>query len=112
MLIGLAAERKMKIDQMDAVTAFLQGDLEEEIYIQHDDGTGRVYRLNRAMYGLKQSGRQWNKCLDTTLRSFWLIKSAVDPCVYYEEGGQLMIAIYVDDFLIFWRDMKLRDKLH
>lgn len=53
---------------MDAITAYLQGDLEEDIYTQQpdgfDDNSGRVCKMKKAMYGLKQSGRQWNKCLD------------------------------------------------
>lgn len=52
---------------MDAITAFLQGDLEEEIYVQQPDGfrdgSNRVCKLIKAMYGLKQSGRQWNNNL-------------------------------------------------
>lgn len=54
--------RACKIDQMDAVTTFLQGDLNKEIYIEQpevfSDGTKRVGKLNRAMYGLKQAGRK------------------------------------------------------
>lgn len=48
-----------------------------------------------AMYGLKQSGRQSNKCLDEALQSFGLIKSKLDPCVYYTKEIDLIIAIYV-----------------
>lgn len=61
LLIALAVKWNIKIDQMDAVTAFLQGDLDEEIFIEqppsYSDGSGRVCKLKRAMYGLKQSGR-------------------------------------------------------
>lgn len=114
-LIALAAQRGLRIDQMDAVTAYLQGDLDAEIYtLQPDgfnDGSGRVCKLKKAMYGLKQSGRQWNKCLDEALLSFGLAKSMLDPCVYYTKDNSLIIAIYVDDFLIFWRDAAVRDEL-
>lgn len=114
-LIALAVKLKLHIDQMDAVTAFLQGDLSEEIYmLQPDgcsDGSKRVCKLNKSMYGLKQSGRQWNKKLEQMLKSFGLRKSKVDPCVYFAEDKQLIVAIYVDDILIFWRDAAIRDKL-
>lgn len=114
-LIALAAKWKMNIDQMDAVTAFLQGDLEEEIYVQQpegfDDNSGRVCKLNKSMYGLKQSSRQWNIKLDGVLKSFGLTKSTVDPCVYFNQCSSLIIAIYVDDVLIFWRDKDVRDDL-
>lgn len=114
-LIALAAQRGMEIDQMDAVTAYLQGTLDEDIYtLQPDgfeDGSSKVCKLHKAMYGLKQSGRRWNQCLDSALISFELQKSAEDPCVYYNVDGSLIIAIYVDDFLIFWKDASVRDEL-
>lgn len=78
LLIALAVKRGMNIDQMDAVTAYLQGTLDEDIYTMQpegfDDGSGKVCKLHRAMYGLEQSGRQWNICLDTALLSFQLLK--------------------------------------
>lgn len=100
---------------MDAVTAYLQGDLDESIYTQQpdgfDDGTGRVCHLKKAMYGLKQSGLQWNKCLDAALKSFGLIRSKSDPCVYFTSDVNLIVTIYVDDFLIFWSAESIRDAL-
>lgn len=115
LLIAMAVQREMGIDQMDAVTAYLQGSLEEEIYTTQpegfEDGSGRVCKLHKAMYGLKQSGRQWNQCLDAALLSFNLNKSKEDPCVYYTDDGKLIVAIYVDDFLIFWKDVLVRDDL-
>lgn len=114
-LIALAAKRNMKIDQMDAVTAYLQGDLEEEIYMDqpegYNDGSGRFCRLNKAIYGLRQSGREWNKKLDSALMSFGLTKSRSDPCVYFSGNFLLIIAIYVDDILFFWEDESEKDKL-
>lgn len=111
----MAAQRGLQIDQMDAITAYLQGNLDENIYTLQpdgfDDGTGRVCKLHKAMYGLKQSGRQWNRCLDEALLSFGLVKSEEDPCVYLGKDGNLIVAIYVDDFLIFWKDAITRDEL-
>lgn len=115
LLIVLAVKWNMKIDQMDAVTAFLQGDLDEEIFIEqppsYSDGSGRVCKLKRAMYGLKQSGRQWNIVLDNVLRSYGLEKSKMDPCVYHTKNTSLIVAIYVDDFLIFWQDKEVLNRL-
>lgn len=114
-LIALAAQRGLDIDQMDAVSAYLQGTLNEEIYTRQpegfDDGTGKVCKLRKAMYGLKQSGREWNRCLDAALLSFGLKKSEEDPCVYFAADGNLIVAIYVDDFLIFFKDPTIRDEL-
>lgn len=96
-LIALSVKLNLKIDQMDAVTAFLQGDLTEEIYMEQPegfgDGSGKVCRLKKAIYGLKQSGREWNKKLESTLKSFGLRKSRVDPCVYFTENIDLILAI-------------------
>lgn len=117
-LVALAAEKQMKIFQMDAITAFLQGELTEEIFMEQpeafNDGTNRVCRLNKAVYGLKQAGRVWNKKLDGFLTNAGYVKSKCDPCVYVK--GNLIIAVYVDDLLIFYSDIKkldeAREQLH
>lgn len=117
-LVALAARYELYIDQMDAVTAFLQGDLNEDIYVEQpegfDDGSSKVCRLQKSMYGLKQSGRQWNLKLDEELKKFGLKKSKVDPCVYvkqFEENIRLIVAVYVDDLLIFWKNEDDRNQI-
>lgn len=70
----------------------------------YGDGSNRVCKLNRSIYGLKQAGRQWNINLDAALRKFGLKKSKRDPCIYYSGDLRLLIAIYVDDFLIFYKN--------
>lgn len=106
MLMAQAAQNGFKIHQMDAITAFLQGDLEEEIYLMQPEGfedqTNRVCKLNRAIYGLKQAGLVWNKKLDESLKKMGFTRCKSDPCVYF--NLKIMIAIYVDDFLIFYRN--------
>lgn len=62
-------------------------------------------------HGLKQSGRQWNKCLDAALKSFDLIRSKSDSCVYFTSDVNLIVTIYVDDFLICWNTESIRDAL-
>lgn len=94
---------------MDAVTAFLQGDLDEEIYMEQppcfvDDGKkSKVCHLNKALYGLNQSSRVWNSKLDAALKKFGLQSTVYDPCVYYRisEGKVIFVAVYVDVVLIF-----------
>lgn len=114
-LMALAVQNDLKIDQMDVTTAYLHGDLEEEIYIEQPEGfndeSNRVCRLKKSLYGLKQSGRQWNFKLDDTLKSFGLIKSKMDPCIYFNENLDLIIAIYVDDLLIFWKNASVLDHI-
>jgi hypothetical protein len=114
-LMALAVKNRLMIHQMDAVTAFLQGDVNEEIYIEQpegfDDQTGRVCQLKKAIYGLKQSGRMWNLKLDQTLKNNGLKASKLDPCVYFSGNKELIVAIYVDDFLIFYKDRKCLENL-
>lgn len=114
-LVALAVKLQLNINQMDAVTAFLQGDLVEEIYIEqpfgfHDDSE-KVCKLKKAIYGLKQSGREWNRKLDGALRLFGLVKSKADSCVYFTNNAELIVAIYVDDILIFWKRESICDKI-
>lgn len=107
-LFALAVQKGLKCHQLDAITAFLHGEVTEEIYMQQPegfhDGTQRVCKLNRAIYGLKQAGRLWNLKLDKALSNFGLKKCKMDPCIYYESNSKLLVAIYVDDFLIFYKE--------
>lgn len=115
-LMALAAKHDLDIDQMDAVTAFLQGDLNEDIYMVQPRGFSenkKVCHLNKAIYGLKQASRAWNKKLDAALIETGLKRSKVDQCIYYntENDNMLFVAVYVDDLLIFSNSKILKEKL-
>lgn len=117
-LMAVAVEHNLEIEQMDDVSAFLQGKLTgETIYMEQPDGFVedpiKVCRLKRALYGLKQSSRVWNLQLDKTLKEFGLEQSAIDPCLHFKIEGRRMIfvTIYVDDFLLFSNDQALKKKL-
>lgn len=73
----------------------------------------KVCRLKKALYGLKQSSRVWNQQLDAALREFGLERSKVDTCLYYKiEGNKMLfLTVYVDDFLVFTNDKKLKKAL-
>ena len=104
--LAIAAIEDLEIIQMDIRGAYLNGELKEEIYMRQppgfEDGTGRVCRLLKTIYGLKQAGREWNREFDRQLSSIQLIKTAVDHCVYYRErdGERAWITVWVDDLLI------------
>ena len=106
-VLALAAKLGLKLHQMDIKTAFLNGELEEEIYMRQPEQfieKGKeemVCRLKRSIYGLKQSARCWNSELDQKLRSIGFIQSENDPCIYTRiTGGELfVIAVYVDDLI-------------
>lgn len=108
-LFALAVKKGLRCHQMDAITAYLHGELDEDIFMQqpegYQDGSSRVCKLNRGIYGLKQAGRLWNLKLDKALTKFGLTKSKLDPCIYYNKSIDLIVAIYVDDFLIFYESI-------
>jgi len=120
-LLAYAAIYDWEIDQMDAVMAFVQGTLSEEIYMKVPDGFGEYYqknfegkvlKLNKALDGLKQSGRLWYQMLEKGLVEMGLKQSSFDSCAYIKinENKELVIVtIYVDDLLIFSNCVKLKN---
>lgn len=111
-VIGLAVKYNLKIHQMDAVTAFLQGDIEENIYMSQppyfEEGD-KVCLLKKSIYGLKQASRQWNKKLNAALLEIGMSRSRVDPCIYHRivnEKDILILTVYVDDLLCFYNNEK------
>jgi hypothetical protein len=109
-LIAFAAEQGFKVYQFDAVTAFLQGRLDECIYMEQPEGyrsnQNKVLKLKKPIYGLKQAGRNWNMILTSKLKEFKLQSSLLDPCVFFDQDRKLYLAIYVDDLLIFTNDQQ------
>ena len=109
-VLALAAQRDLKIHQMDVSTAFLNGELNELVYMKQPQGfveSGKenvVCKLNRSIYGLKQSPRCWNSALDKYLREIGFLQTKSDPCIYISTGEELfIIAVYVDDILLAGR---------
>jgi hypothetical protein len=94
---------------MDVKTSFLNGELDEEIYIDQPDGfvvkgkEQKVCKLLKSLYGLKQAPKQWYEKFDTTLTSVGFAVNEADRCVYYRYGGgqSVILCLYVDDILIF-----------
>jgi hypothetical protein len=93
---------------MDVKSAFLNGDLQEEVYVQHLAGfvrTGeehKVLKLHKALYGLHQAPRAWNAILDDTLLKLGFRRCPSEPALYTKEveENQLVIGVYVDDIMI------------
>jgi hypothetical protein len=92
-IITLAASMGWRLHQMDVKTAFLNGEIEEEVYIEQPDGfmihekDSHVCRLQKAMYGLKQAPCVWYEKIDEYLMSLGFSKSVVDPNLYYNIVG-------------------------
>ena len=112
-VIALATQNGLQLHQMDVTSAFLNGDLEEEVYMKQPQGVIQkgqehlVCKLKRSIYGLKQSPRCWNQTLDTQLKELGFIQSPSDPCIYTStKQGLMIIAIYVDDIVIAGKSEK------
>ena len=114
--LSFVADRKLYIRQCDVKTAFLHGNLDEEIYMVQpegfNDGSGKVWRLLKSLYGLKQSPRCWNFRVDEFLKNQGFNQTAGDHCLYtYENGADfLAFILYVDDGLIAGSSKDLVDQ--
>ncbi|CAH9139832.1 unnamed protein product [Cuscuta epithymum] len=108
-LVALAAINDLVVHQMDVKTAFLNGDLEEEIYMRQPEGyvvpgqENKVCKLKRSLYGLKQAPKQWYEKFNNTVVGNGFTVNASDSCVYSKMFGPhcVIICLYVDDMLIF-----------
>ena len=106
-LLALAIQKDMIVHQMDVVTAFLNGELDEEIYMQQPDGyqvSGKenlVCRLKKSLYGLKQAPRCWNRALREFMMQAGFVQSNADPCVFIRlDEHTTIVAVYVDDLIL------------
>ena len=108
MLIAIAAIHNLEIHQMDVKTTFLNGDLDEEIYMEQPEGIivpgqeKKVCRLVKSLYGLKQAPVQWHEKIDSVMMTNGFKINECDKCVYVKntEHGFVIICLYVDDILI------------
>jgi hypothetical protein len=94
---------------MDVKTTFLNGELDEEIYMKQPEGfvthghEDMVCRLRKSLYGLKQAAKQCHEKFDRTLTSAGFVVNEADTCVYYRFVGSkgVILCLYLDDILIF-----------
>ena len=152
LMMALAVELQIEIQQLDVTSAYLHGKIEEELYMKPPEmleeslkqilrterrdsevhkraitmleamaKTDQVCRLRKAIYGLKQSGRQWYNKLTKILEKSGLQPTHSDPCVFFARHGDkiTVLTVYVDDMLLMSNDEKrlnsvkeaLQDKL-
>jgi hypothetical protein len=115
MMLAVAAHADLVLRQFDIKTAFLHGYLKEEVYVwpprgwEHlAGGPGRVLRLHRALYGLRQAPRAWNERLTSELVSRGFVHSNADPGLWIlkSEGGVVLTMVYVDDGMVAARTVE------
>ncbi|GJV59460.1 retrovirus-related pol polyprotein from transposon TNT 1-94 [Tanacetum coccineum] len=105
--VANVAHKNMMIYQMDIKTAFINGELKEEVYVSQPEGFVdqdnplHVYKLKKAIYGLKQAPRAWYDMLSSFLISQQLSKGKVDPTFFIRKARNdlLLVQIYVDDII-------------
>ena len=118
-LLAVAAYFDYEIWQMDVKTAFLNGHLEEDVYMIQPEGfvspedAGKVCKLQRAIYGLKQASRSWNTRFDEVVKGFGFIKNEEESCVYKKVSGsaRVFLVLYVDDILLIGNDKKFLNEV-
>ena len=108
----------MIIRQYDVDTAFLDGILEEDVYISTPQGVdmdpSQVLKLNRSLYGLKQAAATWFKTISNVFRKMGFVPCVADPCVFVRRDGHLSwiyVTLYVDDMLLRGTSAFLIDKV-
>ncbi|WVZ70900.1 hypothetical protein U9M48_019529 [Paspalum notatum var. saurae] len=106
-LLAFAASKGFKLQQMDVKSAFLNGYIEEEVYVRQPPGfesakfPDRVYKLRKALYGLKQAPRAWYARLQSFLLMSGFVMGSVDKTLFLlsRGGDTLLVQIYVDDII-------------
>ena len=118
-LLALAVAKQWLLHQLDINNAFLQGDLDEEVYMTlppgfHSKGecvsdsstAPRVCKLVKSLYGLRQASRQWYTKLSATIKELGFVQSQVDHSLFMHRKGSLFttLLVYVDDMVITGND--------
>ena len=112
-LLSITAHFNYEIRQMDVKTAFLNGNLEEEIYMKQPEGfiakneEHMECKLKMSIYGLKQASRSWNIKFDQAIKSFDFEQNIDEPCVYktHQDKVVIFLVLYVDDILLIGNDI-------
>ncbi|KAG7578674.1 Integrase catalytic core [Arabidopsis thaliana x Arabidopsis arenosa] len=114
-IIALAASSGWEVHHLDVKTAFLHGELKETVFVTQPEGfitqgsEEKVYKLNKALYGLRQAPRAWNNKLNTILGELSFVKCSKEPSLYRKQVNcdLLLVAVYVDDLLVTGSSLSL-----
>ena len=108
LVLKIVVAENLHLEQLDVKTAFLHGDLEEELYMRQPEGfikedrKNLVCRLKKSLYGLKQALRQWYKKFDSFMSSHGFTRCQADHCCYFKkiDNNFIILLLYVDDMLV------------
>ena len=115
MLLVLASQKRWKTYQLDVKSTFLNGYLQEEIFVEQPKGfqvkghEKKVYLLKKPLYGLKQALRAWYNKIDEHFQSLRFIKSLSEATLYVKgiDANSIIVSVYVDDLLVTRSNDKL-----
>ena len=118
-MLAIAAYFDYEIWQMDVKTAFLNGFLEEELYMMQPEGfvdpenADKVCKLQRSIYGLVQASRSCNKRFDEVIKAFGFIQVYGEACIYKEVSGCSIafVILYVDDILLIGNNIEMLESV-
>ena len=113
-MLAIAAFYDYEIWQMDVKTAFLNGFLEEELYMMQPEGfidpkdANKVCKLHYFIYGLVQASQSWNKRFDSVIKAYGFIQTFGEACIYKVSGSSVaFLILYVDDILLIGNNVEL-----
>ncbi|RVW89466.1 Retrovirus-related Pol polyprotein from transposon TNT 1-94 [Vitis vinifera] len=114
LVLGMVAAENLHLEQLDVKTAFLHGDLEEDLYMIQPEGfivqgqENLVCKLRKSLYGLKQAPRQWYKKFDNFMHRIGFKRCEADHCCYVKsfDNSYIILLLYVDDMLIAGSDIE------
>jgi hypothetical protein len=118
-IVAIAMYFDYEIWQMDVKTAFLNGNLDEDVYMIQPEGfvdptnAGKVCKLHKSIYGLKQASWSWNIHFDKVVKGFVFIQNEEEACVYKKESGSSVafLILYVDDILLIGNDIPMLESV-
>ena len=105
------------IDKIDVESVFLNGKIKSEVYVRqpqdYDDNTDRVFKLEKALYALRESPRTWYECLDEYLAGIGFKRSKIDYCLYFmkSNNNKVYLIIFVDDLVICSKNKELIESI-
>ena len=118
-ILAIAAYFDYEIWQMDVKTAFLNGNLTEDVYMMQPEvfvdptNAGKICKLQKSIYGLKQASQSWNIHFDEVVKGFGFIKNEEEACVYKKESGSSVafLILYVDDILLIGNNIPMLESV-
>jgi transposase InsO family protein len=120
-LVATAVRLDLNIYHLDVETAFLNGTLAEEIYMEIPEGfsqydrSKQVFKLKKSIYGLKQASRVWNELFSSEIIKYGFVRSSAEPCLFFKFNDKKelvnLIGIFVDDCFVVGGDERVKNQL-